>query len=130
MHRILVRFQLLIIEMWRTYQQYLVAQKTLAVIVAPLMLLFALFSQFNYSWFPATTIFFYAAKMLLFIWILAMVPLGVYGAKWEKSFCLYIVICGLVMLISISIAEIVLADKLHNNYALYVIMCKSFILIQ
>lgn len=112
--------------MWRTYQQYIVAQKALAVVVAPIML--ELIFPYSYSHKQISTIsyFFYVTNVVLFVWTLATVPLGVHGAKTENKAVFYVVICGLLLQIVVGMVEIVLASRFFDRYTIYYVFGKNW----
>lgn len=112
--------------MWRTYQQYIVAQKALAVVVVPIMLELLFPFSYNRGGFSTIGIIFYVINVLLFVWILVMVPLGVRGAKTENKMLFYVVICGLLLQIVIGVMEILLASRFFNRYTIYYVFGKNW----
>lgn len=126
MYRISVCFCLLTLEMWHTYQQYLVAQKTLAVVVVPLMLNSILPLSYDYSHFPVIAIFLHVINALLLVWNLVMPFLGIYGARREKPSWLCMAIYGLAMQICLCIVQMIFGAKVVRGYGIYMSCCKSF----
>lgn len=111
---------LLILEMWYTFQRYLVAQKALVLIVAPVMLEFIFPFPYNYGEFRSLAISFHVANVFLFIWMSTTPFFGAYGARKESKPLFCIVISGLLLQIITSAVEIVFYSRfLYSNMGLY-----------
>jgi hypothetical protein len=110
---------LLMLEMWRTYQWYAVAQKSLAIVVASVLSEFLYPNAYNYKDYHTLSICFYVVNVILFVWLFISTYLGICGAKRERKLWLWTVIIGLALQIVVNLVELIFATKFPNMFNVY-----------